>query len=212
MFSSNRVLKDFFNPLTLLLAVALIMLCYCYFDRPLVDWLYSLDLRDRFPLLTWVTQLGNFGIDLLLFFVAALFFRYVYVNSLWEERAWFLWLCVALSNVVCGVLKVILGRARPDLWLQLHEYGFSWLTTDSSHMSFPSGHTTTIMSVAFGFSVIFPRFWPLFVLGGILVALSRVLLLQHYLSDVLVAIVLTLLVVTSLVAVLRKKKWLSRIC
>lgn len=209
MFSSNQFLKRLLNPITLLLVVALITVSYWYVDRPIVNWLYSFNLRDNFPLLTWVTYLGNSGINLIGFFAAALFFRYIYVNSIWEKRAWFLWLCVASSNAVCGVLKVIIGRARPDLWLQSHEYGFSWLKMDSLHMSFPSGHTTTIMSIAFGFSVIFPRFWLLFVSGGALVALSRVLLLQHYLSDVLAAMYLTLLVVAGLVCFLRKKKWLS---
>lgn len=212
MIRSNRFLKGLLNPITLLLVIALITVSYWYVDRPLVNWLFNLNLRENFPILTWVTYFGNSGIDLVLFFVAALFFRYGYVNSLWEERAWFLWLCVALSNVVCGVLKVLLGRARPDLWLQAHEYGFSWLKMDSLHMSFPSGHTTTMMSIAFGFCVLFPRYWILFVLAGMLVAFSRVLLLQHYLSDVLAAMYLTLLVVTSLVYILRKKGWLPRVC
>lgn len=212
MFNSNRCLKGLLNPITLLLMLALITVSYWVVDKDLVAWLFTFHLRENLPWLTWVTYLGNSAINLSLFFVVALFFRYVHVNSLWEERAWFLWLCVTLSNMVCGVLKALLGRARPDLWLQSHEYGFSWLKMDALHMSFPSGHTTTIMSLAFGLSVIFPRFCLLFVSGGLLVALSRVLLLQHYLSDVLAAMFLASLVVTSLVCVLRQIKWLSKVC
>ncbi len=212
MFNSNRYLKGLLNPVTVLAILTLIIVSYWFVDKALVAWLYPFHFRESCPWLTWVTYLGNSGANLTLFFMVAVFFRYVSKNPLWEQRAWFIWLCIALSNIVCGCLKVILGRARPDLWLQSQEYGFSYLHMDALHMSFPSGHTTTIMSLAFGLSVIFPRFWMLFVSGGLLVALSRVFLLQHYLSDVVAAIYLTLLVVVSLVGVLRKIKCLPKVC
>ena len=211
MIKLNQLLKGLLNPVTVLGVMLLIGLCYFYVDRPLVNWLVHFNLLKNFPVLMWITNLGNSSIDLVIIFVVALVFRYGYVEPLWEQRAWFLWLCVACSNLICGVLKVILGRARPDLWLQSHEFGFFWLKMDSLHMSFPSGHTTTIMSMAFGFSVLFPRFWYWFLSVGALVVLSRVLLLQHYLSDVLAAIYLTLLVVMSLVCVLRKQGWMTRV-
>ena len=205
MNKSKQLLQRALNPWVLLMVLAIIAFSFFYVDKPLVEWLSTLHLQQRFPILEWVTNLGNSKIYLLLFFVAALFFRYLNKNALWEQRAWFLWLCVALSNLVCGVVKATLGRARPDLWLQVHEYGFTLFKMDRLHMSFPSGHTTTMMSVVFGLAVLFPRYWFVLVLSGVLVALSRVLLLEHYLSDVLAATYLTLVVVAMIVFVLRKK-------
>ena len=205
MNKSSQLIQKVLSPWVLFMVLAIIVFSFFYVDKPLVECLSTFHLHQRFPILEWVTNLGNSKIYLVLFFVTALFFRYLKANVLWEQRAWFLWLCVALSNVVCGVVKVILGRARPDLWLQFHEYGFTLFKMDRLHMSFPSGHTTTMMSVVFGLAVLFPRYWVVLVLSGVLVALSRVLLLEHYLSDVLAATYLTLVVVPALVFVLRKK-------
>ena len=212
VIKANVCLKKLVNPMTLIALIGFIVLSYLYLDKPLADWLFSLNLQDKYPILTWVTCLGNMKIYLILLFVLALLCRYgQQVGGIGEQRAWFLLLCVALSNAVCGVLKVSLGRARPDLWLNHHEYGFSWFQMDKLHMSFPSGHTTTIMSLVFGLSVLFPRYWAAFIFAGVLVTLSRVLLLQHYLSDVVAAMYVTLVVVIALVAVFQKKGWLSKI-
>jgi len=96
--------------------------------------------------------------------------------------------------------------------MQSHEFGFYGFKTSYDYWSFPSGHTTTIMSLAFGLSVLFPRYWVILVSSAVVVALSRVLLIQHYLSDVIVATYLALIEVTILVCFLRKKKWLSEAC
>ena len=76
-------------------------------------------------------------------------------------------------------------------------------------MVFPSGHATTILSVAFGLSILFPRYRLLFVILGFFIALSRVLLGYHYFSDVLAASYLTLLEVIVLIYFLRKNNPLS---
>ena len=106
---------------------------------------------------------------------------------------WFLWLCVLVPSLVCLVLKVLLGRARPDLLFNEHLYGFFGLKTHAPYWSFPSGHTTTVMGFVFGLSVLFPRKCYLFILAGSIVVLSRILLTHHYLSDVMAASYLALL-------------------
>ena len=207
----DQCLKKRCYLLGMVVLVGFMTLSYYYIDRSLASWLYCLNLSDRFPFLTLITHLGNSTFYLIFFLSSAFFFRYIHVNSRWEARSWFLWLCVLLSNGVCGILKIALGRARPQLWLQSQEYGFSWLKMDSLHRSFPSGHTTTIMSIAFGLSILFPRYRFWLILAGVLVSGSRVLLLEHYLSDVVTALVLTWFTVAGLVNVLRKKGWLLQI-
>ena len=140
----------------------------------------------------------------------ALWFRYIKVNPLWEARFWFLFICVAIVSSACGILKVSLGRARPSMWLEQKAFGFYGWHMDAPFMSFPSGHTSIIMSLAFALSILFPRYGVPVMLAGFVVALSRVLLVHHYLSDVLTASYLALIGVGIILAYLQKKSWLQR--
>lgn len=210
----KKLLKGLINPMTALIVTAIIVLSYYYIDKPLTQWFSDLALGQRFPVLEGITDLGSVKIYLLLFLGAGLVFRYGVVSPIWESRAWFLSLCTIFPDLVCIVLKIVLGRARPVLWLNEKIYGFYGVKASlgvgaSNYWSFPSGHTTTIMGVVFGLSALFPRYWILFVASGTCVVLSRVLLLHHYLSDVIAATYLTLLEVSFLIYVLRKRNWLS---
>lgn len=128
-------------------------------------------------------------------FCAAVYFRYVRTNPVSEARAWYLLGCVLVANLVCFVLKVALSRARPDLLFSSNEFGFYWFRMGKYYWSFPSGHTTTVVSLAVGLGVLFPRYFYAALGVALLVAASRVLLYYHYLSDVMTGFYLTVLVV-----------------
>jgi len=99
----------------------------------------------------------------------------------------FLFSTVAVSGLLADILKFILGRARPKLFLQQGIYGFEFFHGHFEHAwtSFPSGHSATALSVAMTLSLLLPRFRLVFIAGAILVIASRVILCQHYLSDVI---------------------------
>jgi membrane-associated phospholipid phosphatase len=210
MCTSNRFLKGLIHPITIVIILLILACSYLFFDQTLAVMLAKLNLSSNFPVLGWITFVGSSKIYLIGFFLMALFFRWIDVSPRWEARSWFLWLCVAVANLICGVLKVLLGRARPEVWLQTQDYGFHWFKTTGDYWSFPSGHTTTVMSLVFGLSVLFPRYWVGLVSAAILIALSRVLLVQHFLSDILMATYLALIEVTLLVHYLRKKNYLAK--
>lgn len=164
-----------------------VVFSFVFIDKPLAEYLLKLSPSRIAPWLNVFTHIGLGVIYLLGLFTAALFFRYLYKNRLLEMQAWFLWVSVLFCSSICLVLKIFLGRARPDMWFGWHIYGFHGFHTDSIYWSFPSGHTATIMSVVFGLAVLFPRYGIWAMLFGLLVAISRILLIQHYLSDVLMA-------------------------
>ncbi len=70
--------------------------------------------------------------------------------------------------------------------LDTGEYGFSWFDFGYSVASFPSGHSVTALSAYVVFALIFPKFRILFIFAGIIIALSRIVVGAHYLSDVIV--------------------------
>ncbi|MDP1604163.1 MAG: phosphatase PAP2 family protein [Legionella sp.] len=205
----NRLFSLMSKPWFVLTYLFFIVLTFMFVDKPLAEYMHTIDLRTNFALLSLITKLGLSALYLGFFLAGALFFRYVQVNPVYEARFWFLWLCVLFTESICGVLKVILGRARPDMWFETQSFGFYGLQTKASFWSFPSGHTTAVMAVAFGMSIIFPRQRYIYITAGILVALSRVLLVHHYLTDILSAIYLVVFEIGLLLCFLQKRAWLS---
>lgn len=205
----NRLFGLMSKPAAIVSGILVIMICFIYVDRPLAEYLMSLNLRVKAAPLNLFTKLGVGVLYLALFSGLALFFRYVKPNKHWQDRFWFLLFSLLIANAICGVLKVVLGRARPSMWFENHMYGFYGFQGKAPFWSFPSGHTTTIMAVAFSLSVIFPRHCYAFIIAGLSVAISRILLTHHYLSDVLSASYLALLEVGFFLWYLQKRHWLE---
>ena len=203
----ERLLAIMMKPVIVFSYIGLIIISFIYLDRPIAYYFHDLDLQQRLPILNWITLLGFGWLYIVTLPLVALFFRYQYTNKKWEIRAWFLFVCVLFPTIICFVLKGMLGRSRPELLFSDHYYGFYGPSYHASWLSFPSGHTTTIMGFVFGLGVLFPRYCWAFILSGLMVASSRILLTQHYLSDVLVASYLALLEVGLFVGWLRRKNF-----
>jgi membrane-associated phospholipid phosphatase len=207
----ERIFNAMTRPVPMIGYALLVVLSFFYMDKSIVFYVQSLHLDSHFPVLWLLTHLGESVVYLMALLLMAVFFRYVVHHPLWEERSLFLWLCVLIPNLICLALKILLGRARPELLLNEHLYGFYGLQYSSLYWSLPSGHTTTILGLVCGLSVLFPKKTWFFLITGLIVVASRVLLLQHFLSDVLVAAYLVLLEVGILVLVLRRKICFSRL-
>lgn len=187
----------------------LIVLSYLYFDQPIAIYFHDLAQRTNMTILGMLTHIGLGVVYLPTFFILAVFFQWIRPNALWGDRFSFLFLCVAVSGTLCGIIKVILGRARPNMWFDGEYYGFYWFQTQANFWSMASGHTMTLVSAALGLGIVFPRYFYLFLVIGLSLALSRVILVHHYLSDVLAAAYLTLLIIAGLRYWLQSKGWLA---
>jgi membrane-associated phospholipid phosphatase len=92
---------------------------------------------------------------------------------------------VALSGIAAIILKILIGRARPRILLSEDWYGLDPLGLGSSFQSFPSGHATTAFTVAFVVAFLWPRLLYPAMAMGVTIALCRVAVNAHYLSDVI---------------------------
>lgn len=188
----------------------LVILAYCFVDQPLAIYFHTLDLRASVPLLQGLTALGKWPIYIVLFSAAGFYFRYVRKNKSMEHNAWLLLACVVLANLAALILKVTLSRARPELLFNSNLFGFFWFKFNDLYWSFPSGHTITVVSVAAGLGVLFPRYFYAVLLCALLVVMTRVFLYFHYLSDVMAGFYLSLLITGFLVTCLKKKRCLLK--
>jgi len=176
------------------LTAAAVWFSYAYLDRPLVDYF-----ADRGPLIQHAFRvITAFGISTgylviaalaaLGFFLAARRSADAVLRNRRELLAWragFVFVTVAGAGLIADILKPVFGRARPRLWLSDHVFGFTWHGARAAYWSFPSGHTVTIVSLGLALITIERRFRALFIAAMLLVAASRIVLAEHYLSDVI---------------------------
>ena len=181
------------NTIRLVTAVALAILCaasYLWMDLPVTDFL----LATRPPLLTaifkQITRLGESQWYLAGGLLVWLNFRKK--DDRKASQGLLLFSSVAISGITANILKSLLGRARPRLYIHEQIYGFDFFHIDYAWLSFPSGHSATALGAASVLALCFPRLRIPFYAAGILIALSRVILTQHYLSDIIAGSILGL--------------------
>lgn len=222
MIVFERLYNFMKKPLASLLVFGVFLVSFFYIDKPLADY-FHLNVPEK-HVYFWkmLSTLGNnklylAGLLILILISSLTIFKkiknhvvvandvkqskielityYALNNRTWTFRALFVWLSVLSSSLVCGLLKINLGRARPDKLFSQDLYGFYGFSLNSDFWSFPSGHAATIMSVVFSLSILFPKWSYRFISFGVLIVATRLILTCHYLSDVLVSMYLSLLIV-----------------
>jgi membrane-associated phospholipid phosphatase len=124
----------------------------------------------------------------------------------YASMALYIFMTNIISGVVVWFIKVPFGRMRPEFYLKDNLYGFEWFEINHKITSFPSGHTITAISTAVGLSLLFPKYKYIFISFGIIVALSRVVGTEHFMSDVVFASFLGTMVATLLYPYYLKKE------
>ena len=101
---------------------------------------------------------------------------------------------LAIGSAILHTLKIFLGRRRPRDELELGLYGFMPWRFDLQYDSFPSGHALTIFCVAVIACGVMPILAPLWFAIALYLALTRVALTAHFVSDVFIGAGIGLLV------------------
>jgi membrane-associated phospholipid phosphatase len=148
------------------------------------------------PSLWWVRILTDFGKDeyvlavlgvlLVAVALAAPAFRGIQRSLLLGlgTRLQFLFLAVAVSNLVTEVLKYSVGRGRPFVGGEANAFHLSHFAGNPAYYSFPSGHATTAFALAFAVSALWPQARFAMAVYAAIIAATRLVLLAHHPSDV----------------------------
>ncbi len=143
----------------------------------------------------------------------------VAIHQLDAARRWALprvLACALGAGLAANVLKMLVLRTRPtrsDLAAGVWETFDGWFplaTAGRAGQSFPSAHTATAVGLAFALIWLYPAGRKLFVALAVLVAAQRVQAGAHYLSDVLVAAALGIVVAMGCLKVGRLAAWFDR--
>jgi lipid A 4'-phosphatase len=165
-----------------------------WIDRPLAWHLHMVAAAWR-PLFEPIGRLG-FAMPYLVLFAAA-FAALRCGGAVRRLRRWagwmqtaarvpaFLFAAVAASGLIVDLLKLLVGRTRPKLLFASGDYDFSWFGLTADHWSFPSGHAATAAALMTALWCLWPRHVLFYIALAALIAVSRVVIGAHYLSDVL---------------------------
>jgi len=100
-------------------------------------------------------------------------------------RLGFVFLAIAVPGAAVGIVKRLIGRARPLLWEKGGAFSFDPFRWDVDYASLPSGHGTTAFATAFALGALFPRARLFFWAFAVAIGISRVAVSAHYPSDVI---------------------------
>ena len=104
--------------------------------------------------------------------------------TLIAQRSLYFFAAIGISGILVQISKHLIGRARPRLLVEDGPFHFEPLSLKNVLASFPSGHTTTAFTAAVALSYMFPRARVFWFLAAVLIGVSRVLVSDHYPSDV----------------------------
>ncbi len=141
--------------------------------------------------------------------IGYVFFKFYKKNIIYANRFLFLLYINLFSGIISLFLKQLFGRIRPwglkengdgygFLLFQNFDMGFiekmkyHFLTivdAPTTYTSFPSGHTTTVFAFFTYLSIFFPKYIYIWLSGALVLASSRLLANDHFISDILAGIV-----------------------
>ena len=96
-------------------------------------------------------------------------------------------IALALAGITTHAIKIATGRARPSVKTEAHWNGLQF---SSKYHAFPSGHTASSTAFFVALFLARKRLGAPLLLIPILIALSRMMVGAHYLSDVTFAAIL----------------------
>jgi membrane-associated phospholipid phosphatase len=100
-------------------------------------------------------------------------------------RAGFLFAAIAAPSLFVTVIKRVIGRARPFVGEHADPFHYVLFSWRADYASMPSGHATTAFAAAVAVGVLWPRLRAPMLVYALVIAVSRVVLDAHYVSDVI---------------------------
>jgi undecaprenyl-diphosphatase len=97
-------------------------------------------------------------------------------------RLGYMFLAIGLTGLADTIVKRIIGRVRPS---DFGPFAYRPLRWKSEFASMPSGHATTVFATLVAVGLVFPRARPLLWVYALVIAVSRIVVLAHYTSDVI---------------------------
>jgi undecaprenyl-diphosphatase len=101
-------------------------------------------------------------------------------------RFGFLFLAVGAPGLFDTIIKRLIGRARPYVGSHDDPFAYMPFIWRSEYAGMPSGHSANVAAAAIAIGALWPKTRPVLWLFALLIMFSRVVVLAHHPSDVIV--------------------------
>ncbi len=167
-----------------ILVAILALISFIFFDQRVVEYFYSIKGGEVYQFFRYVTKLGQSEYLLIPAIFIFLYFRKK--NRTLSLKAGFIFSSIALSGVIVNIIKPTIGRVRPNIYFEKGESGFNFFTISHDFTSFPSGHSATAFALSVTLALLYKQYKYLLIFIACMVAISRVVIIRHYPSDILI--------------------------
>ncbi|HEV7764832.1 MAG TPA: phosphatase PAP2 family protein [Thermoanaerobaculia bacterium] len=175
------------NAIRFAIGAAITAFVWWFLDQPLIAWAEGVQSDSTEDAARILNRLGG-GMNPVMLVAFFLIAGVAYRERRWVAYAIAMGMAGLGAGILAQIIKHLVGRARPELWLGPMYYA------PGSSTSFPSGHTVGAFALA-GVLIFGSRSWTLRVVAFLLAAgvgLSRVLAFRHWPSDVTASAVIGL--------------------
>jgi membrane-associated phospholipid phosphatase len=131
------------------------------------------------------------------------------IGKAWRLLLYF-FLTIGTASILVHLLKFLIGRARPELLLEMGAYSLTPFTGDHIYESFPSGHSTAAGAFFGAFMMLIPRFRFVFIGLALVIGMSRVIVGAHYPSDVAAGLLLGTWTAMAFAFIFARSEWIFR--
>lgn len=169
------------------IGAAITAFVWWFLDQPLIAWAEGVQSDSTEDIARILNRLGG-GMNPVMLVMFFLVCGVAYRERRWVAYAIAMGMAGLGAGILAQIIKHLVGRARPELWLGPMHYA------PGSSTSFPSGHTVGAFALA-GVLIFGSRSWTLRVVAFLLamgVGFSRVLAFRHWPSDVTASAVIGL--------------------
>ncbi len=157
---------------------------YNFFDLPVATYFQNLKGNGLYAFFHFLTEFGKAEYFLV---PAAGFYFYNKKKDISASlKAGFVFVSVALSGIIVLLIKIIGGRFRPEMYFKEEAFGFDFFHISHTMTSFPSGHSATALGGAAALALLFSKYRVPFYLFGLAIMISRVIVVRHFPSDIMI--------------------------
>lgn len=195
--TSSKVLPRSIIMIAVMIIIAGIL--YNWFDIPIMQWFHQQSQGAIYKISLVIAAVFATSHWLLLAVLSLAFGLFLqFTKKIKQARAWLFFAYAYISTFfLCSAFKFILARYRPEMFLSQNLYGFHFFSFKHAWNSMPSGHAASAFAGFLALAIIFNKKWLtwLFISLAILIALSRLVVIAHYPSDIILGATLGVLVV-----------------
>ncbi len=187
-YNSEKLIKA--SVILLIFSLFSSVLSYVFIDKSLAMMIHNTELFHALhPIMQIISSAGTYYIVGINVIPAFLIFSFSILlhkeNNKLTQLFAFASCVLSIESTMLSALKFVLGRYRPMMLIDHNQYGFALCQLNDLMHSMPSGHTAISCTIAVSILIFYPRSKVFVITYAILIATSRVLLLKHFPSDVI---------------------------